>query len=287
MIVKDGILIKVEQPDIKDKQLLIPCNIKTINSNAINENLNLTTIICADHQKFKPNSINNSKIKHIIISHLTEDYNKYMFSAQSFGILTRPQRINIHNPNFDWRDAKYNRWLINIAPITIEDSTGVHKIFTAKDKILEATSRYIVYDIYQVAKCNIIDEDEQYYFMASKQGIQGYGIGMKAAIKDCYDNYVEYHNLDKKYHDITLQTLLTPEQYQEITGACKSGIKQWIDQNNNLLEHFDNMLSVEYLLNHLKGQPSYTDFVQFINDRYGDRVNKDFDENIRRWRGNS
>lgn len=282
MEIEKNELISAEIIDLKGGEiLLIPKGVKTIGEEA------LTPL--------------KNRVKMVLIPGTVTTIKRRAFAGTGVTVVELPESVKtIEDDAFeecenlyeivlkgDKRDYKtLNPKAVRRAP-NLERVTlngRVYGVYVHGEKLyLSSAIQEVHFGLYGVRKLWDIFDTQKELFHAVKRGAFGDGETVEEAVEKCRVAYIEKHGLKTTWSELTKDDTISAAEFKEITGACNSGMKKFLELHGMTLE---TRMRVEDIIGMIKTEPAFEgalrEFAQFVADMYANRARAAAAERLRR-----
>lgn len=150
----------------------------------------------------------------------------------------------------------------------------VYGVYVDDEKIyLSSAIQEVHFGLYGVRKLWDIFGTQKQSFHAVKKEAFGNGETVEEAVEKCRLAYIEKHGLETVWSELTKDDIISAAEFKEITGACNSGIKKFLEVHGMTLE---TRMKVEDIIGMIKTEPVFEgalrEFAQFVADMYANRA---------------
>ena len=260
----DGKILKGVSPlDVRENTLIIPSGVEKVASRAIVDLPTLKNLIIPESlEAFDMDAINNTGIVHLVIPETVKRVADQAFAHNEWLTIVEfksPETKFNGTALFDCRSLNFCK----VGAIK-------YNVRCLKFGVCYQILSKHMFDIYTIYLVEPFKESTNIgkLYVALKQGVCGDGTTVARAIEDCHNNYMT-PDIVQQYKDISLDALVGWYDYKRITGACDEGIVKWMKEKGF---KENDKISVRELLKLLGNSYGSSTFIQFIADRYKDRM---------------
>lgn len=272
MEIEKNELISAEIIDLKGGEiLLIPKGVKTIGEEA------LTPL--------------KNRVKMVLIPGTVTTIKRRAFAGTGVTVVELPESVKtIEDDAFEGCENLYEivlkgdkRDYKNLNPKAVRKTPNlervtlngrVYGVYVHKEKLyLSSAIQEVHFGLYGVRKLWDIFGTQKELFHAVKREAFGDGETVEEAVEKCRLAYIEKHGLETVWSELTKDDTISAAEFKEITGACNSGMKKFLEAHGMTME---TRMRVEDIIGMIKTEPMFEgalrEFAQFVADMYANRA---------------